>query len=233
MSLQSILDDPKKKALWVGGKGGVGKTSSASALALALAESGRNTLLISTDPAHSISDSIGQDVSGGEIQKIEGVNGNLYALEIDPAKAIAEFKESLNSGDDSMNDLKSSMQMLGLDDFEDTITESIPPGMDEALSLAKAIQYIDNEEYDIIVFDTAPTGHTLRLLSLPDFLDSFLGKLMKVRVRISNMFSSFKGLFGGSGDKDHSVEIMNTLKESVLKEDSNERNNTHYRRTGS
>jgi arsenite-transporting ATPase len=215
MSLQSIIDDHKKKAVWVGGKGGVGKTSTASALALAIAESGRNTLLISTDPAHSISDSIEQDLSGGEIIKVEGVNGNLYALEINPAKAIDEFKESLNSGEKSMDNIKSSMKMLGLDDFEETISESIPPGMDEALSLAKAIQYIENEDYDIVVFDTAPTGHTLRLLSLPDFLDSFLGKLMKMRVRISNLFSSFKGLFGGSGDKDHSVEIMNGLKESI------------------
>ncbi|MCG3218522.1 MAG: ArsA family ATPase [Candidatus Heimdallarchaeota archaeon] len=215
MSLQSIIDDHQKKALWVGGKGGVGKTSTASALALALAESGRNTLLISTDPAHSISDSLGQDVSGGDIVKVEGIEGNLSALEIDPAKAIEEFKENLDSGSDSMNELKSSMSMLGLDDINETITESIPPGMDEALSLAKAIQYIENDEFDIVVFDTAPTGHTLRLLALPDFLDSFIGKLMKMRVRISNMFSSIRGLFGGSGEKDTSMEVMDKLKESV------------------
>ena len=83
------------KFLLVGGKGGVGKTSVASALAITLAKEGKKILLISTDPAHSISDSFALDFSSGEITKVEGIDGELFVLEINPDAAGEEMSKSL------------------------------------------------------------------------------------------------------------------------------------------
>jgi arsenite-transporting ATPase len=165
------------------GKGGVGKTSVAAATALYFSEAkNKKTLILSTDPAHSLSDSFEEKI-GGELKKL---TNNLSAIEIDPKKAMEEYKEKFMPKIEKMEYLKN----MGLGDTFDVA--SMTPGIDEIAAFDKFLQYMHSNDYDVIVFDTAPTGHTLRFLSLPDVLDSWIGKLIKLRMKFSGMMNLFK-----------------------------------------
>jgi len=143
---------------------------------------------------------------------------NLFAMEIDPKQSSDDFKSlaNINKQEDADN-LMSQLSQFGLDDL-DGIFDTMPPGIDEALALAKVIQFIKSDKYshfERIIFDTAPTGHTLRMLSLPDFLDSFMGKIIKLRVKMNNATSMFKSLMGVETQPDNTLEIMEHLKSSM------------------
>ena len=159
------------------GKGGVGKTSVAAATALWFSKGGKKVLIISTDPAHSLSDSFEKKI-GGDLKKI---GKNLYAVEIDPKKAMEEYKEKFLPKIESMEFLRG----LGMEDTFDYV--GMTPGIDEMAAFDKFLQYMDSRDYDVIIFDTAPTGHTLRFLSLPDVLDSWVGKMIKIRMRFAGV----------------------------------------------
>ncbi|MHA1205435.1 MAG: ArsA family ATPase [Candidatus Heimdallarchaeum aukensis] len=217
MTIKDLLEKDLKFIL-VGGKGGVGKTSIASAISIALAEKGKKTLLVSTDPAHSISDSFDLDFSSGTVTKVKGVKGELYALEINPESSGDELTKALGDSFDA-DQFSSLMSIPGMEAMKgiDQDLKSIPPpGMDEALSFAKILEYADNEEFDTIVLDTAPTGHTLRLLNIPEFLDSFIGRMLKMKTFISNTMAMIKSLFGGNVEKDRTIENLEKLKEKIL-----------------
>lgn len=209
MTLIELLEKQSLRFLLFGGKGGVGKTSNAAASALWTAEHGRETLVISTDPAHSLGDSFAQDLSGGEVVPIKGVK-NLFGMEIDPRKAFAEYQQITQQAEaDGISDMG---DMMGFGD----LTDMTAPGADEALAFSKVLQFIQECEYDLVVFDTAPTGHTLRLLGLPEMLDSFFGKLIKIRIRFGNLFGRLKSVFGrGDYEPDRSIEQMEKLKETI------------------
>lgn len=209
MTLIELLEKQSLRFLLFGGKGGVGKTSNAAASALWTAEHGRETLVISTDPAHSLGDSFAQDLSGGEVVPIKGVK-NLFGMEIDPRKAFAEYQQITQQAEtDGMSDMG---DMMGFGD----LTDMTAPGADEALAFSKVLQFIQECEYDLVIFDTAPTGHTLRLLGLPEMLDSFFGKLIKIRIRFGNLFGRLKSVFGrGDYEPDQSIEQMEKLKETI------------------
>lgn len=217
MTLKNLLDKDLKFIL-VGGKGGVGKTSVAASLSIALAESGRRVLIISTDPAHSVSDSFDMDFSSGEIEKVEGVKGELYALEINPESAGEEISKAIGQPMES-GDFSNMMNMPGLSELQGLgqDMQSMPqPGMDEALSFAKILEYAEDDFYDTVILDTAPTGHTLRLLNIPEFLDSFLGRMLKMRSFLSNAMTMMKSLFGAKQEKDNTMENLEIMKEKVL-----------------
>ncbi len=220
MVSKELLNNLDKRYLLFGGKGGVGKTSNAAAFAVTFAMNGQKTLIISTDPAHSLSDSFNQNLSGGEIIKVEGID-NLWAMEINPEQAGNDFKSVAGLDDDpeSVDEIMNTLNSLGMNEVGN-LFETMPPGVDEALALAKVVQFIEDEKYsDIqrIIFDTAPTGHTLRLLQLPMFLDSFIGKLYRLRVKMSNATAAFKALLGMEAQRDPSLEIMDRLKEQMVK----------------
>jgi arsenite-transporting ATPase len=209
MTIINLLEKDSLRFLLFGGKGGVGKTSNAAASALWTAEHGRETLVISTDPAHSLGDSFAQDLSGGEVIPINGVE-NLYGMEINPKKAFEQYQQITQSKE--MEDMGPMGSMMGLEDF----TDMTAPGADEALAFSKVLEFIQECEYDLVVFDTAPTGHTLRLLGLPEMLDSFFGKLIKLRLRFGNIFGRLKSLFGrGDSEPDQSLEQLEKLKETI------------------
>ncbi|MEE9409380.1 MAG: ArsA family ATPase [Candidatus Heimdallarchaeota archaeon] len=217
MTLKELLD-MDLKFLLVGGKGGVGKTSVASALAISLAEEGRRVLIISTDPAHSISDSFDKDFSSGEVTKVKGIKGDLFALEINPEAAGEEISKAIGQPIES-NDFSRIVGMPGIAELQglsEDMQSMPPPGMDEALSFAKILEYAEDEFYDTVILDTAPTGHTLRLLNIPEFLDSFLGRMLKMKTFLSNAMTMVKSLFGGKQEKDRTVETLEAMKEKVL-----------------
>lgn len=192
MVLNIIKKERSPQYLFFSGKGGVGKTSCAAANAVNFARDGKKTLIISTDPAHSLSDSFDFKI-GGELTKIDK---NLYAVEIDPKKAVEEYKEKFSSYMEKFDFLKG----FGLDDTFDVA--EMAPGIDELAAFDKFLQYMQNKEYDIIIFDTAPTGHALRFLSLPDVLDSWIGKLIKIRMRLSGITGIFKKLLPFNEDQE-------------------------------
>jgi arsenite-transporting ATPase len=164
--------DKAPRNLFFTGKGGVGKTTTASATAITLADQGRNVLLVSTDPASNLDEVLGIELSG-EPRGVPGVAG-LFALNIDPEAAAAAYRE----------------KMVG--PYRGILPDAAVTSMEEQLSGACTVEIAAFDEFskllgrpeaaagfDHLVFDTAPTGHTLRLLELPaawtDFLQSSAG----------------------------------------------------------
>ena len=141
------------------GKGGVGKTSVSAATAVRLSEMGHRTLVLSTDPAHSLSDSFNISL-GPEPTKIKN---NLHAIEVNP---YVDLKENWQSVQKYYTRIFAAQGVSGVVADEMTIL----PGMEELFSLLRIKRYKAAGLYDALVLDTAPTGETLRLLSLPDTL---------------------------------------------------------------
>lgn len=205
------------KMVMFGGKGGVGKTSCASSSAIWAAEHGRNTLIISTDPAHSLGDSLGIELAPGVPTPIAGID-NLTALEINPKVNMADFQGLTNINpmeEMGMSGLMENLPLFG--DMED-LTSMTPPGIDEALAFGKILEFVETDhDYDLIIFDTAPTGHTLRFLSLPETLSGWIGKLIKMRVKIGNMFGAVKRMFTREEKKeDNTLEVLERLNDSII-----------------
>lgn len=141
------------------GKGGVGKTSVSAATAVRLSQLGYRTLVLSTDPAHSLSDSFNLPL-GAEPTKIKE---NLHAIEVNP---YVDLKQNWNSVQKFYSKIFMAQGVSGVMADEMTIL----PGMEELFSLLRIKRYKASGLYDVLVLDTAPTGETLRLLSLPDTL---------------------------------------------------------------
>jgi arsenite-transporting ATPase len=218
-----MIKDRNPEYYFFGGKGGVGKTSIAAATALWFSKKGKKVLIISTDPAHSLSDSFEKRI-GGELKKIDG---NLYAVEIDPKKAMDEYKEKLMPRMEKIEFLKG----LGMEDTFDYV--GMTPGIDEMAAFDKFLQYMDSREYDVIIFDTAPTGHTLRFLSLPDVLDSWVGKMIKIRMRFAGIANVVKKVlpFGKPEEEEGmGTEQLEAMKKRIesAREILSDPGKTHY-----
>ncbi|POR04158.1 hypothetical protein AU468_04070 [Alkalispirochaeta sphaeroplastigenens] len=151
----------KTKALFFTGKGGVGKTTISCATAVALGRAGFRTLLLTTDPASHIGQVLEQPI-GSTITPVEGAE-NLDAVMIDQESAVSEYKERILA--DARKKYSEDMLIAIKEELESPCTE-------EMAAFDKFMWYVEREEYDLVVFDTAPTGHTLRLLELPfDYAD--------------------------------------------------------------
>ena len=179
-----------KRLVIFGGKGGVGKTSSAAAYALAAAEadeSGR-VLVFSTDPAHSLSDSFGEQV--GELNEgVVGV-GNLDAMEIDPAARFEELKERYRRWTDELFDSLTGGSRWEVQFDREAMRELValaPPGIDEIAALSTVSDLIDEGSYTTIVLDTAPTGHLLRFLELPEVALAWVRTFIKLLLKYKNV----------------------------------------------
>ena len=184
------------RLLLFGGKGGVGKTTTSASTAVWLADSGLKVLLVSSDPAHSTSDSLGVHLSS-EPTAVEGVPG-LFGLELNPEAKLSTFMpklgESLSGMSSSpfsalgglggMFDQGAKEEMASIKEEVDS-SELVLPGLDEAIAFDELLKHVENPMWDVIVFDTAPTGHTLRLLSLPSMIDKTFGRILQMRNQAS------------------------------------------------
>ncbi|EED93795.1 anion transporting ATPase, partial [Thalassiosira pseudonana CCMP1335] len=190
MSLDSLLSLPDIKFVFVGGKGGVGKTTSSSAIATLLAQyTGKRILLVSTDPAHSLSDAFRAEFSN--VPTSPGIK-NLHVMEVDPT--VTMQNELNNDGDGEGTD----GMVQKIKQFQEWLSGI--PGIDEATALSTAIQHIESNNYDLIVFDTAPTGHTLKLLQLPEILQAGIEKLQTWQSSLWGYWEVMKGM-GSSASK--------------------------------
>ena len=184
-----------------GGKGGVGKTTCAAATALKRAREGDPTLVVSTDPAHSLSDVFDAEV-GAEPIRVGG-ESDLWAVEVDPGERIGQYRGQVTAALDELEGLGIS---LDDGDVDDVIEAGVAPGTDEAAAMDLFLDYMDDPRFEYIVFDTAPTGHTLRLLKLPDVMSSAMGKLISVRSQVSSLANSVRSFVGGSNGDDEEGE---------------------------
>ncbi|KAG9136625.1 hypothetical protein Leryth_020281 [Lithospermum erythrorhizon] len=99
------------------------------------------------------------------------------------------------------------------------LLDTPPPGLDEAIAISKVMQFLESQEYSMftrIIFDTAPTGHTLRLLSLPDFLDASIGKILKLRQKIDQATSAIKSVFGQEDKRQDAASKLEKLRERMI-----------------
>jgi arsenite-transporting ATPase len=203
-----------------GGKGGVGKTTMAAATALSSAADGTATLVVSTDPAHSLSDTLDTDIPPRPTRIREDVP--LWAAEIDPEAAMEEGMfgqggigvEGDDAGSAPLGGLGELGDMLG-EDAVDPLMGGSMPGADEAAAMRQLLEYLDDPRFDRVVIDTAPTGHTLRLLELPEVLDSMVGRLLSMREKFSGMMEGFKGMFGVGGDEDAEAPDLDELRDRI------------------
>lgn len=208
VNLQTLFE---RHLLFVGGKGGVGKTTTAAALALAAAKRGRTTLVVSTDPAHSLGDIFNQSIGNQETALAE----RLWGLEIDPD---AEAERHISTVKEQMKKLVHARLFDEIDRQLDLARYA--PGASEAALLERIAALMGQEgvHRDLVIFDTAPSGHTVRLLSLPEIMGAWTDGLLRHRDRSSRLTTALKTLGGGrsKGDdlsmidaaEDHTTDSM-------------------------
>lgn len=183
----------QRRILFVGGKGGVGKTSVSSALALARARDAARVLLVSTDPAHNLGHIWERDLSDAASRLVSVPGGYVDGIEIDPQATIERHFDSVAH---TMTRLlperlhASAKQHLEL--------AKAAPGSHESAVLERIAELVQTglDNYDLVIFDTAPTGHTLHLLTLPQRLTSWTETLLANRQRSERFAAAARGLVG-------------------------------------
>lgn len=170
-----------KRVVLIGGKGGVGKTTVSAALAVLAAQHDKKVLLVSTDPAHSLADAFGETKIGDKITRLAP---NLDVLELDPDQEVEQHLARVTA------QLKryTRPEMFSEIERQMRLTRQ-SPGAQEAALLERIAQTIELglAEYDLVIFDTAPTGHTLRLLSLPEAMAAWTQGLLNANKRSAKL----------------------------------------------
>lgn len=177
----------RRRVLFFGGKGGVGKTSVASAVGLAQARSGRKVLIVSTDPAHNLGH-LWQRPVGPEVV---GLADDLDGVEIDPD---ATTDEHLSAVRDTLYSVMPEHLRGEVDRYLDLSRQS--PGTHEAAVLERiaGVLQMGLPTYDLVVFDTAPSGHTSRLMALPEIMASWTEGLLRNRRKSEKLGAAVRGL---------------------------------------
>jgi arsenite-transporting ATPase len=199
MALPPFLDNRGLQLLIFGGKGGVGKTTCATAAALKLAKRSPESsfLLVSTDPAHSLRDSLAGSLPPS----------NLKVFELDAREYLTTFKKTHH---DKLREIASRGTFLDDDEISRFLDLSLP-GLDELMAFLEISAWVERRSYDCIILDTAPSGHTLRLLAMPEFLRRWLDMLETLLAKHRYM----KWAFTRSNHRDELDTFLEGLAASV------------------
>ncbi len=208
MLLSAASDAFRRSIVFLGGKGGVGKTTIAAAFALRESAAGLRTLLVSTDPAHSTGDIL-QIALGSDSR---AVTERCWAMEIDP---VAEADRYLAGVKERVALVTPPRLVVEVERQMDVAR--VAPGMEEAALFERFARIIDEEarDFDRVVFDTAPTGQTLRLLSLPELMSSWMGGLIARRRKVHALSRMWRTVAGSAAADAQAQEdpILSTLEE--------------------
>ena len=190
-----LKDIAEREILLFGGKGGLGKTTVASATAMKIASKfpEKRIFIFSTDPAQALGRSFGIDIAKGEEKK--KITNNLYAGALDADATYEELKNTYKKEIEEVFD--AFIGGTGMDVPYDReifvrLMDLSPPGLDELMALSKIIDIIEEGEYDLFILDTAPSGHLLRLLELPEIAMGWFSALIKTMMKYSGMVSLVK-----------------------------------------
>lgn len=170
------------RILLITGKGGVGKTTTAAATALACADRGARTLVVSTDPAHSLGDAFGIELG----DQPGPITDRLWGQQLDAAERMEEGWAEIAAW------LESVFTWAGLDTVE-AEELAVFPGLDEVFALADIKSHASSGDWDVLVVDCAPTAETIRLLSLPDVLTWYMERLFPIGRRVNKVVSPVLG----------------------------------------
>ncbi len=196
----------ERRILFFGGKGGVGKTTSASAMALWASRQGRKVLLVSTDPAHSTADIFDCEIGPEERE----IAPNLTALEIDPDRESEHYIQTVKEN------LRQVVSLAFREEVEKHVEMArLAPGAEEAALFDRITTILDTaaDRYDLVVFDTAPTGHTLRLLTLPQLMSAWMDGMIRRREKSNELHAVWKGMGGERPADPDDDPVARTLKE--------------------
>ncbi|VXD20514.1 Arsenite-antimonite (ArsAB) efflux family [Planktothrix serta PCC 8927] len=179
-----------RRLIIVGGKGGVGKTTVAAAIGWEMAQQypQRKIQMVSIDPAHSLGDAFGLKLNHQPI----AITENLFGQEIDSTEVLNQFREDylwelaeMMSGD--KNDPNATLQLAyGPEAWRRIVSQSLP-GIDEMLSLVEVMDLLESHELDLIILDTAPTGHLLRFLEMPTAMSEWLAWIFKLWIKYQDV----------------------------------------------
>ncbi|PKR78378.1 arsenic-transporting ATPase [Halalkalibacillus sediminis] len=192
-----------KQIIFVGGKGGVGKSTSSAAIALSYANQNMKTLIISTDPAHNLGDIFHKKIKHDKTELQE----NLWGIEIDAEN------ESKRYIDEVKNNLEGLVKSRMVEEVHRQIDmASATPGAEEAALFDRLISIIidESKEFDKIIFDTAPTGHTIRLLTLPELMNVWIDGMIERRQKTNENYTQL--LNDGEPVEDPIYEILQKRK---------------------
>ncbi|TMU88370.1 ArsA family ATPase [Bacillus sp. BHET2] len=198
----------QQSILFVGGKGGVGKSTTASALAVMFAKLGKKTLIISTDPAHNLGDIFHQEINGIKTPLLE----NLWGIEINPDAETHQYIKEVKGN------LKGMVKATMVNEVHRQIDMAASaPGAEEAALFDRIVSIIlkESKDFDKIIFDTAPTGHTIRLLSLPELMGVWMDGMLERRKKTNKNYSQL--LNDGEPVDDPIYDILQTRREKFSK----------------
>lgn len=195
---------PEMEFLFFAGKGGVGKTTLACATALRMAQDfpDKNILIFSTDPAHSLADCLDIKVGGRPMEVMPG----LTALEIDAEEEFKALKNQYAKELEKLFNRISSHLDIAFDrEVMERVLDLAPPGLDEVMALTRIMELHEEGKYDVFVFDSAPTGHLLKLLETPEIIEQWLKAFFA-------LFLKYKQIFKLPGFSQRLVRISKDLK---------------------
>ena len=200
-----LLDAP---VMFFGGKGGVGKTTISAATAVRLAARGRRVLLVSTDPAHNL----GHIWNTSLHDAPTALEPNLHAIELDPATITSQHLRAVG---ESMRAMMPERLHREVDRHLEMSRHS--PGMHEAALLERIADLVaERGDYDHIIFDTAPSGHTSRLMALPEVMAAYTDGLLARRDKSDKFSELVRGMGGTSGNSGSPVDRRNQQIRSTL-----------------
>lgn len=211
-NLVNLVGNKTLKWIFVGGKGGVGKTTCSCSIAAILSHVRRNVLILSTDPAHNVSDAFRQKFT--KVPTLVQGYRNLFAMELDAAASVNERYEE----DEEIFGEQAGGMFGFLKKYTHDLMASMP-GVDEAMSYAEVMKLVQSMDFDVVVFDTAPTGHTLRLLNMPDVIERGLSRILSIKNRVMPFVSRIGGMMGyggGGADGEDSLENVPQRIEEVM-----------------